>query len=122
MVLDVSGGKKEKGTKVHVWPLNRTNAQKWRLTHDCRLESGVDSGMYLDIKEQKNSKGATCCISDLSESKTQTWFYSLDGSIVSQSNENILDIRGSNKNKGTDVILWPNWGGDNQKWDINDFD
>lgn len=118
MVLDVSGGKKENGTKVQAWPANKTDAQQWYFTSDCKLESALKDDMYLDIRENKNPKGTTCCISEMSSSNSQKWQFTNDGNIVSLLNCNVLDIRGSNKNKGTEIILWPNWGGENQRWDI----
>ena len=119
MVLDVSGGKKENGTKVQAWPANKTAAQQWYFTSVCKLESALKDEMYLDIRENKNPKGTTCCISEVSKSNSQKWQFTNDGNILSLLNGNVLDIRGSNKNKGTEIILWPNWGGENQRWDID---
>lgn len=120
--LDVYGGSLYDGANVQLYTLNRTNAQKWEITHDSKgyvLIQNVGSGMYLtaggsgnnaNINQQKSTNGYN-----------QKWIITLDNNqnlcIVSALSSNrVLDVHGGSIHNSSNIQLYDMNNTNAQKW------
>ena len=120
--LDVSGGSLYAGANVQLYSLNRTNAQKWKLTHDSTgyvSFQNVGSGMYLtaagsgnnaNVNQQKATKGYT-----------QKWVVMFDNNqnlrIVSALSSNrVLDVSGGRIANNRNIQIYDSNNSNAQKW------
>ena len=120
--LDVENGSLYGGANVQLYSLNRTNAQKWKITHDSKgyvMFQNVGSGMYLtaggngdsaNVYQQKQSTGYN-----------QKWVITFDNNqnlhIISALNSTIvLDIKNGNICNGSNIQLYKSNNSNAQKW------
>lgn len=115
--LDVYGG-----ANVQLYSLNRSNAQKWKITHDSKgyvMFQNVGSGMYLtsggsgtsaNVYQQKQSNGYN-----------QKWIIMFDTNsnlrIVSALHSNrVLDVHGGMIRNFSNIQLYDSNNSNAQKW------
>ena len=120
--LDVYGGSLYGGANVQLYSLNRSNAQKWKITHDSKgyvMFQNVGSGMYLtaggsgnssNVYQQKQSNGYN-----------QKWIIMFDTNsnlrIVSALHSNrVLDIHGGMIRNFSNIQLYDSNNSNAQKW------
>ena len=120
--LDVYGGSLYGGANVQLYSLNRSNAQKWKITHDSKgyvMFQNVGSGMYLtaggsgnssNVYQQKQSNGYN-----------QKWIIMFDTNsnlrIVSALHSNrVLDVHGGMIRNFSNIQLYDSNNSNAQKW------
>lgn len=120
--LDVADGSLYGGANVQLYSLNRTNAQKWKVTHDSKgyvLFQNVGSGMYLtaggsgrsaNVYQQKQSNGYN-----------QKWIVMFDNNqnlrIVSALNSTmVLDVKDGKIHRCSNIQLYDSNNSNAQKW------
>lgn len=120
--LDVANGSLYGGANVQLYSLNRTNAQKWKITHDSKgyvMFQNVGSGMYLTVGG--NSDSANVYQQKQSNEYNQKWVITFDNNqnlhIISALNSTIvLDIKNGNICNGSNIQLYKSNNSNAQKW------
>ena len=120
--LDVSGGSLYAGANVQLYSLNRTNAQKWKLTHDSTgyvSFQNVGSGMYLTAAG--SGKSANVYQQKKTNDYNQKWIIMFDNSqnlrVVSALNSTlVLDVSGGKIRNSSNIQLYESNNTKAQKW------
>ena len=120
--LDVANGSLYGGANVQLYSLNRTNAQKWKITHDSKgyvMFQNVGSGMYLTAGG--NGDSANVYQQKQSNEYNQKWIITFDNNqnlhIISALNSTIvLDIKNGNICNGSNIQLYKSNNSNAQKW------
>lgn len=120
--LDVSGGSLYAGANVQLYSLNRTNAQKWKLTHDSTgyvSFQNVGSGMYLTAAG--SGKSANVYQQKQTNNYNQKWIIMFDNSqnlrVVSALNSTlVLDVSGGKIRNSSNIQLYESNNTKAQKW------
>lgn len=120
--LDVYGGSLYGGANVQLYSLNRSNAQKWKITHDSKgyvMFQNVGSGMYLTAGGSGNS--ANVYQQKQSNGYNQKWIIMFDTNsnlrIVSALHSNrVLDIHGGMIRNFSNIQLYDSNNSNAQKW------
>lgn len=120
--LDVYGGSLYGGANVQLYSLNRSNAQKWKITHDSKgyvMFQNVGSGMYLTSGGSGNS--ANVYQQKQSNGYNQKWIIMFDTNsnlrIVSALHSNrVLDVRGGMIRNFSNIQLYDSNNSNAQKW------
>lgn len=120
--LDVADGSLYGGANVQLYTTNRTNAQKWKITHDSTgyvSFQNVGSGMYLtasgsgrtaNVYQQKQTNGYN-----------QKWIVMFDNNqnlrIVSALNSTmVLDVKDGKIHRSSNIQLYTSNNTNAQKW------
>ena len=120
--LDVSNGSLYSGANVQLYSLNKTNAQKWKITHDSKgyvSLQNVGSGMYLTATGSGN--GANVNQQKQSNDYNQKWIIMFDNNqnlrIVSALNSNmVIDVSGGHIRNSSNIQLYGSNNTAAQKW------
>lgn len=120
--LDVYGGSLYGGANVQLYSLNRSNAQKWKITHDSKgyvMFQNVGSGMYLTAGGSGNS--ANVYQQKQSNGYNQKWIIMFDNSknlrVVSALHSNrVLDVHGGMIRNSSNIQLYDSNNSNAQKW------
>lgn len=120
--LDVYGGSLYGGANIQLYLLNRSNAQKWKITHDSKgyvMFQNVGSGMYLTAGGSGNS--ANVYQQKQSNGYNQKWIIMFDTNsnlrIVSALHSNrVLDIHGGMIRNFSNIQLYDSNNSNAQKW------
>lgn len=120
--LDVYGGSLYGGANVQLYSLNRSNAQKWKITHDSKgyvMFQNVGSGMYLTAGGSGNS--ANVYQQKQSNGYNQKWIIMYDTNsnlrIVSALHSNrVLDVHGGMIRNFSNIQLYDSNNSNAQKW------
>ena len=120
--LDVSGGSAYSGANVQLYSLNKTDAQKWLVSHDSKgyvSFKNVNSGMYLTATG--NSNGANVNQQSSSNGYNQKWIIAFDSSqnikLVSGLNSKlVIDVSGGKISNGSNIQLYTSNNSAAQKW------
>lgn len=120
--LDVYGGSLYGGANVQLYSLNRSNAQKWKITHDSTgyvSFQNVGSGMYLTAGGSGNS--ANVYQQKQSNGYNQKWIIMFDNSknlrVVSALHSNrVLDVHGGMIRNSSNIQLYDSNNSNAQKW------
>ena len=120
--LDVSGGSAYSGANVQLYSLNKTDAQKWLVSHDSKgyvSFKNVNSGMYLTATG--NSNGANVNQQSSSNGYNQKWIIAFDSSqnikLVSGLNSTlVIDVSGGKIQNGSNIQLYTSNNSAAQKW------
>lgn len=120
--LDVSGGSLYAGANVQLYSLNRTNAQKWKVTHDTTgyvSFQNIGSGMYLTAAG--SGKSANVYQQKQTNDYNQKWIIMFDNSqnlrVVSALNSTLaLDVSGGKIRNSSNIQLYESNNTKAQKW------
>lgn len=120
--LDVYGGSLYGGANVQLYSLNKSNAQKWKITHDSKgyvMFQNVGSGMYLTAGGSGNS--ANVYQQKQSNGYNQKWIIMFDTNsnlrIVSALHSNrVLDVYGGMIRNFSNIQLYDSNNSNAQKW------
>lgn len=120
--LDVYGGSLYAGGNVQLYSLNKTNAQKWKISHDSKgyvSFQNVGSGMYLTATGSGN--GSNVNQQTQSNDYNQKWIIMFDNNqnlrIVSALNSNmVLDVSGGYIRNSSNIQLYESNNTAAQKW------
>ena len=120
--LDVSGGSAYSGANVQLYSLNKTDAQKWLVSHDSKgyvSFKNVNSGMYLTATDSSN--GANVNQQSQSNGYNQKWIIAFDSSqnikLVSGLNSKlVIDVSGGKISNGSNIQLYTSNNSAAQKW------
>lgn len=120
--LDVSGGSAYSGANVQLYSLNKTDAQKWLVSHDSKgyvSFKNVNSGMYLTATDSSN--GANVNQQSPSNGYNQKWIIAFDSSqnikLVSGLNSKlVIDVSGGKISNGSNIQLYTSNNSAAQKW------
>ena len=120
--LDVSGGSAYSGANVQLYSLNKTDAQKWLVSHDSKgyvSFKNVNSGMYLTATGSSN--GANVNQQSPSNGYNQKWIIAFDSSqnikLVSGLNSKlVIDVSGGKISNGSNIQLYTSNNSAAQKW------
>lgn len=120
--LDVYGGSLYGGANVQLYSLNRSNAQKWKITHDSKgyvMFQNVGSGMYLTAGGSGNS--ANVYQQKQSNGYNLKWIIMYDTNsnlrIVSALHSNrVLDVHGGMIRNFSNIQLYDSNNSNAQKW------
>ncbi|QQT26686.1 phosphatidylinositol-specific phospholipase C domain-containing protein [Sphingobacterium spiritivorum] len=127
--MDVKGGDSQDGAPVIVYEAKRSNNQKWKLTDAgdgfYYLEPQHATGKVLDA-DYRSGNETKVAIRSRNGSDSQKWKitttsdYPVQYTISPKSTQgSCLDIKGGICKNGSEIILFPKHGGDNQLWYIN---
>ena len=120
--LDVSGGSAYSGANVQLYSLNKTDAQKWLVSHDSKgyvSFKNVNSGMYLTATGSSNNANVNQQSS--SNGYNQKWIIAFDSSqnikLVSGLNSKlVIDVSGGKISNGSNIQLYTSNNSAAQKW------
>lgn len=120
--LDVSGGSAYSGANVQLYSLNKTDAQKWLVSHDSKgyvSFKNVNSGMYLTATSSGNS--ANVNQQSPSNGYNQKWIIAFDSNqnikIISALHSScVLDVYGGKISNGSNIQLYTSNNSAAQKW------
>lgn len=120
--LDVSGGSAYSGANVQLYSLNKTDAQKWLVSHDSKgyvSFKNVNSGMYLTATGSSNNANVNQQSS--SNGYNQKWIIAFDSSqnikLVSGLNSTlVIDVSGGKIQNGSNIQLYTSNNSAAQKW------
>lgn len=120
--LDVSGGSAYSGANVQLYYLNKTDAQKWLVSHDSKgyvSFKNVNSGMYLTATGSSN--GANVNQQSSSNGYNQKWIIAFDSNqnikLVSGLNSKlVIDVSGGKISNGSNIQLYTSNNSAAQKW------
>lgn len=120
--LDVKDGSLYGGANVQLYSLNRTNAQKWKVTHDSTgyvSFQNVGSGMYLTA----SGSGRTANVYQQKQTNdyNQKWIVMFDNNqnlrIVSALNSTmVLDVKDGKIRRCSNIQLYTSNNSNAQKW------
>ena len=120
--LDVADGSLYGGANVQLYSLNKTNAQKWKITHDSTgyvSFQNVGSGMYLTA----SGSGITANVYQQKQPNdyNQKWIVMFDNNqnlrIVSALNSTmVLDVKDSKIRRCSNIQLYTSNNTNAQKW------
>lgn len=120
--LDVADGSLYAGANVQLYSLNRTNAQKWKITHDSTgyvSFQNVGSGMYLTA----SGSGRTANVYQQRQTNdyNQKWIVMFDNNqnlrIVSALNSTmVLDVKDGKIRRCSNIQLYTSNNSNAQKW------
>jgi len=128
-VLDVSGAKKDAGTKVHMWEKNGTAAQVWKVVSSVKwfhiVPYALNDDLVLDCVGDKQGAQAVVALKRSGGGQLFRVVHGADGwsTLVSNVQKDaktnlVLDVYGGKKDKGTPVHLWEPNGTAAQKWKV----
>lgn len=120
--LDVSGGSAYSGANVQLYSLNKTDAQKWLVSHDSKgyvSFKNVNSGMYLTATGSSNNSNVNQ--QSPSNGYNQKWIIAFDSSqnikLVSGLNSKlVIDVNGGKIQNGSNIQLYTSNNSAAQKW------
>lgn len=120
--LDVSGGSAYSGANVQLYSLNKTDAQKWLVSHDSKgyvSFKNVNSGMYLTATSSGNS--ANVNQQSQSNGYNQKWIIAFDSNqnikiITALHSSRVLDVYGGKISNGSNIQLYTSNNSAAQKW------
>ena len=120
--LDVSGGSAYSGANVQLYSLNKTDAQKWLVSHDSKgyvSFKNVNSGMYLTATGSGNNSNVNQ--QSPSNGYNQKWIIAFDSSqnikLVSGLNSKlVIDVSGGKISNGSNIQLYTSNNSAAQKW------
>lgn len=120
--LDVSGGSAYSGANVQLYSLNKTDAQKWLVSHDSKgyvSFKNVNSGMYLTATSSGNS--ANVNQQSQSNGYNQKWIIAFDSNqnikiISALHSSRVLDVYGGKISNGSNIQLYTSNNSAAQKW------
>lgn len=120
--LDVKDGSLYGGANVQLYSLNKTNAQKWKITHDSTgyvSFQNVGSGMYLTA----SGSGRTANVYQQKQTNdyNQKWIVMFDNNqnlrIVSALNSTmVLDVKDGKIRRCSNIQLYTSNNSNAQKW------
>lgn len=120
--LDVADGSLYGGANVQLYSLNKTNAQKWKITHDLTgyvSFQNVGSGMYLTAA----GSGRTANVYQQKQTNdyNQKWIVMFDNNqnlrIVSALNSTmVLDVKDGKIRRCSNIQLYDSNNSNAQKW------
>lgn len=120
--LDVADGSLYGGANVQLYSLNKTNAQKWKITHDSTgyvSFQNVGSGMYLTA----SGSGITANVYQQKQTNdyNQKWIVMFDNNqnlrIVSALNSTmVLDVKDGKIRRCSNIQLYDSNNSNAQKW------
>lgn len=120
--LDVADGSLYGGANVQLYSLNKTNAQKWKITHDSTgyvSFQNVGSGMYLTA----SGSGITANVYQQKQTNdyNQKWIVMFDNNqnlrIVSALNSTmVLDVKDGKIRRCSNIQLYTSNNTNAQKW------
>ena len=120
--LDVYNGSLYTGANIQLYSLNKTNAQKWEITHDSQgyvSFKNIGSGMYLTATS--DNSGSNINQQQKSNGYNQKWIITFDVNgnlkIVSALNSDlVIDILYGNIKEGSNIQLYDSNNTNAQKW------
>lgn len=120
--LDVSGGSVYSGANVQLYYLNKTDAQKWLVSHDSKgyvSFKNVNSGMYLTATGSSNNANVNQQSS--SNGYNQKWIIAFDSNqnikiISALHSSRVLDVYGGKISNGSNIQLYTSNNSAAQKW------
>ena len=120
--LDVASASSYSGANVQLYSLNKTDAQKWLVSHDSKgyvSFKNVNSGMYLTATGSSNNANVNQQSS--SNGYNQKWIIAFDGSqnikLVSGLNSKlVIDVSGGKISNGSNIQLYTSNNSAAQKW------
>ena len=119
-VLDINQASKEDNAKLQLYEFNNTNAQKFEILYDaskrCYTMKCLCSDKYINVNQSNNHLNQF----SKNNSPNQQWHIVSVGNnyeIKSELNgNNNIDVFNNGTSNGTDIILFPKSGGDNQQF------
>ena len=120
--LDVSGGSAYSGANVQLYSLNKTDAQKWLVSHDSKgyvSFKNVNSGMYLTATGSSNN--ANVNQQSPSNGYNQKWIIAFDSSqniklVSGLDSKLVIDVSGGKISNGSNIQLYTSNNSAAQKW------
>lgn len=120
--LDVSGGSAYSGANVQLYSLNKTDAQKWLVSHDSKgyvSFKNVNSDMYLTATGSGN--GANVNQQSPSNGYNQKWIIAFDSNqniklVSGLDSKFVIDVSGGKIQNGSNIQLYTSNNSAAQKW------
>jgi len=117
--LDVDGAKCNDGTNIHLWDVNRFDAQIFHYHFDSKAIVNVKCNKAIDISRFQCHDGANIWLWKRNGSGAQKLSFYNDMTIRSAGCENkAIDIYKAASDNETNILSWSKHGNANQKWQI----
>lgn len=117
--LDVDNGKCDDGTNIHLWNVNRSDAQIFHYHYASKAIVNVKCNKAIDISRFHCNNGANIWLWERHGLDNQKFSYYSDMTIRSVGCKNkAIDIYKAASNNGANIISWSKHGNANQKWQI----
>lgn len=113
-VLDVERGSKSPGTKVIMYQQKggHPDNQLWFQDRFGNIRSKLDDDLVLD------AQGGTLRVNHYNGSHHQFWAIQGDRIVNVHNHNEVLDVKGNNKENGAEICAWKHHGNSNQKWNF----
>lgn len=120
--LDVASASLNSGANVQLYSLNKTDAQKWLVSHDSKgyvSVKNVNSGMYLTATGSSNN--ANVNQQSQSNGYNQKWIVAFDSSqniklVSGLDSKLVIDVSGGKISNGSNIQLYTSNNSAAQKW------
>ncbi|WP_296056002.1 RICIN domain-containing protein [uncultured Holdemanella sp.] len=120
--LDVASASLNSGANVQLYSLNKTDAQKWLVSHDSKgyvSFKNVNSGMYLAATGSSN--GANVNQQSQSNGYNQKWIVAFDSNqniklVSGLDSKLVIDVSGGKIQNGSNIQLYTSNNSAAQKW------
>lgn len=127
--IDVNGGAAgaRNGTNVQIYERNQTDAQKWKITYDKKMDAytiiNITSNLSLDVTNGSTANGANIQVYEQNGTPAQKWqiIKNDDGSftIKSLKSDLSLDINSGGSYDGANIWQYIGNGTPAQKWQLS---
>ena len=120
--LDVASASLNSGANVQLYSLNKTDAQKWLVSHDSKgyvSFKNVNSGMYLTATGSSNN--ANVNQQSQSNGYNQKWIVAFDSNqniklVSGLDSKLVIDVSGGKIQNGSNIQLYTSNNSAAQKW------
>jgi hypothetical protein len=120
MCMDVAGGSKSNGGRIHMWKCHNGANQDWTYMPDTQQIKDKNSGKCLDLPRGRQHNGNQLQTwSCGARNNNQKWEIVNDNVLRKPGTNKCVDISNNSTKKGTNVQLWDCHDGDAQKWSFD---
>lgn len=124
--IDDNGSGVYNGNNIHLWKLNKTKAQQWRVENRngaIIIRSALNNNFVIDDNGSNAFNGNNIHLWEYNGSNAQLWYPQKVDSrrelyvLRSAVNSNyVIDLNGGNATDGNNIQLWEYNGSNAQKW------
>lgn len=113
-VVECQDGGQHNGTRLQLYELNHSPAQRWCWKDGMLINTGADRALDLNCNRTEN--GEFVQIWDQTWGPAQKWRLEFDQIVHAEGGEFCLDVQGMSNQNGTPVHLWQRNGSGAQQF------
>lgn len=122
-VIDTDGNSTLEGANIQLWAYTNGGGDRFKLTSDSQglyTIQNVNSGKYLSLYRRNTSYGLNVVQTASADTLAQKWIIEKDGSSYiirsAYNTDYVLDVEGASSSDGTNIGIWTQNSGKNQRW------